>query len=170
MRLRLKEIVIILFIMFTLSMIAIVTKSRSNATSKKIDVVEAIIVDNSTDFYDISGIVDKYINALMNRNTNNLMLMLDKKYIITNHITERNIYKFTGDLSDNIYTFSPIKMYYYEINDNQSKFYVYGHLEIEQMDYSTDYKDFYIVVIKDQEKEIFSIIPDNGDLFKEVES
>ena len=136
MKLGLKESIIILFIMFALAMFIIYGKSRSNNNKVTRDINEAIIVDNSTDFYDVSGIVDKYIDALMNKNTNDIIKMLDNSYINENKITKKNLYNYVQDLSDNNYTFSPVKMYYYEINDDQFKFYVHGHLEIETIDYS----------------------------------
>lgn len=169
MKLGLKESIIILLIIFALAMFIIYGKSRSNNNKVTRDIKEAIIVDNSTDFYDVSGIVDKYIDALMNKNTNDIIKMLDNSYINENGISKHNLYKYVQDLSDNNYSFSPVKMYYYEINDDQYKFYVFGHLEIETIDYSTDYKDFYVCVIMDKEKNIFSIIPDDGSIFKEVE-
>ena len=82
-------------------------------TDNKIDVV---LVNDYNRFYTVSSCVTKYLNTLSSNNVENILTILDKNYKEKNNITEDNIYNYINKVDD-VYSFSPRKMYYKETNN-----------------------------------------------------
>ena len=80
-----------------------------------------------------------------------------------------NFFKNVGSDS----TFVSKKMYYQNINDNITKYYVYGVIEKNEFseEYSIDNsetKDAYFIVYLDSNNKTFSVEPSSLDIFKSV--
>lgn len=57
-------------------------------------------------------------------------------------------------------------MYEQLINSNVTKYYVYGYLRVDDMDFNYNDKiDYYIIVYLNSENDTFSILPYDGEIF-----
>ena len=128
-----------------------------------------ILLDDYSRFFTVNSCVYKYINYLQSKDSDSLLKVLDKNFIKVNNINENNIYDYLEKLEGN-YSFVSKKIYYEKIDDKYVKYYVYGHLVEDLMDEIGEKLDRYYVVTFDLENYLFSIIPYNGDIFKEEEN
>lgn len=123
------------------------------------------IVVNHNKFYTVSSCVSKYINYLIARDTDNLLILLSEEYQKTNNINSNNVYDYTGTISSNK-SFSANKMFSQKINQNTYKYYVYGTLREETLNYTSEKEDFYLIVILNDKDMTFAVEPYNGDIFR----
>lgn len=163
MKIRLREALAFILLLFILSIVFFFSLSREE---KKI--IHARLVDNNTDYYDVSSIASDFVRKSNKSYQNELLEMLDKKYVIDNKITENNIFKRIKDLSDGTYSFDVKKMYYYNISNNLTNYYIYGEIIKASMDNFISGEDYYLVVTIDTKNSTFAITPDDGKIFKEV--
>ena len=77
----------------------------------------------------------------------------------------------TSDIKelDKDLSFSGDKMYYEKTNENISKYYVSGSLQSLSMDNNEIIDDYYVIILIDNNNKTFSVIPDDGKIFMEVE-
>lgn len=132
-------------------------------TDNKMDVV---LVNDYNRFYTVSSCVTKYLNTLSSNNVENILTILDKNYKEKNKVTEDNIYNYI-DKVDDVYNFSPRKMYYKKVNNYITKYYIYGTIEKSTIDSSSDKKDYYIIVYLDSQNMTFAIEPYDGKIFND---
>ena len=80
------------------------------------------------------------------------------------------MFKYVRKYSDGNVSFKGDIMYYEKVSDNINKYYVSGQIESVSMnDYEIIDENFYTIVLVDNKNSSFSIIPDDGKTFKEVE-
>lgn len=166
-----KKNILLLIVLLIIALIItiFVFSSRSNKNSVNITDKISMVTDNSR-FFTVTSCVSKYLTYLSSRDTTNLLLLLDKKYIDSNHISESNIFSFVDSVGDNS-EFTATRMYQERVNDNVMKYYVSGF--IRPMTYFEDMEDsykvqaipFYVIVNMDLKQKIFSIIPYDGKIF-----
>lgn len=121
------------------------------------------IVTSTSKFYTVSNCVYRYVTYLQTKDTDNLLLLLDSKYKSKNNINSNNVLNNLINL-DKLYNFEARKMYEEKINDNITKYYVYGYLIEDDID-SNNSMDFYVIVTMDTNNKIFSITPYDGEIF-----
>lgn len=127
------------------------------------------IVTNYSDFYTVNSCLYRTINYISAKDSNSLLLLFSDNYKKENKIDEDNIINLFGNVDPDS-TFVSRKMYYQKLNDNITKYFVYGYLEKNQLlgdDSITlpDNKDMYFIVYLDRENSIFQIEPYSGDIF-----
>lgn len=132
-------------------------------TDNKMDVV---LVNDYNRFYTVSSCVTKYLNTLSSNNVENILTILDKNYKEKNKVTEDNIYNYI-DKVDDVYNFSPRKMYYKKSDNDVTKYYVYGTIEKSTINQSDEAKDYYIIVYLDSQNMTFSVEPYDGKIFND---
>ena len=125
------------------------------------------LLDDYSRFFTVNSCVYKYFSYLSNRNTVNLLSILDKNYISENDINHENIYDKTLDLNT-YYSFTSKKMYYRKLDDGFIEYYVYGYSEPESINLDNNRDYYYFKVVFDEINSTFTIAPINSDLFKEV--
>ena len=121
------------------------------------------IVTSTSKFYTVSNCVYRYISYLQTKDTDSLLLLLDNKYKSKNNINSNNVLNNLISL-DGLYSFEARKMFEEKLNDNVTKYYVYGYLVEDDLD-SNNSMDFYVIVTLDTKNKIFSITPYDGEIF-----
>ena len=122
------------------------------------------IVTSTSKFYTVSNCVYRYITYLQAKDTDSLLLLLDNKYKKNNKIDNNNILDKISYL-DGLYNFEARKMYEEKLNDNITRYYVYGYLVEEKIDDIGSVSDYYVIVTLDTKNKIFSITPYDGEIF-----
>ena len=123
------------------------------------------IVTSSSKFYTVSNCVYRYITYLQSQDVDSLISVLDSSYKKSNNIVKDNVLDKLGTLNSN-YNFEARKMYQQTLNENTTKYYVYGYLYEDTIDQNMKNKqDYYIIVTLDTEDKIFSITPYDGEIF-----
>ena len=160
-----KKYLIIILIILIISLLVLVKynhkdeKRKSNNTSEQIKNV----MDYSK-FYMISNCVEKYINYIINKDSKNLMKIVNDSYLQEKNIDEKNILSLIDNI-DKKYTFQARKMLYKK-GDSDETYYVYGFLIEDGLDGISEKKDFYTLVKVNDSFTKFSIIPYDGEVFK----
>lgn len=122
------------------------------------------IVTSTSKFYTVSNCVYRYITYLQSKDVDSLILLLDNSYKKSNNISKENVLDKLDKL-DSTYNFEGRKMYQQEINENTTKYYVYGYLREENINNDGNKQDFYIVVTLNTKDKTFSITPYDGEIF-----
>ena len=118
-------------------------------------------------FFTVNSCVYKYITYSMSDKTEDLLNVLDKNFIEKNGINSDNVYQHINKLNGS-YSFKAKKIYYQKVSDTYFKYYVYGYLIQDVIDSEGVKEDYYVIVNMDLEKQIFSITPYDGKIFKEA--
>ena len=97
------------------------------------------------------------------------MLVLNDNYKEENNITQENVLNFFENIHEGS-TFVSKKMYYQNISDNITKYYVYGQVKANQIYDDADmieipYTDMYFIVYIDTVNKTFSVEPYSNEMF-----
>lgn len=130
------------------------TTKLDNDTSNK-----NVVVNNPSNFFTIENCVNKFINVIYKKETDNILTLLNDEYINDHGVNKENVYNYIPKLNEKT-TFQAKKIY----KDN-TKYYVYGYLMEETID-SLNIMDNYYVIINISEENIFDITPYDGKIFK----
>lgn len=130
-----------------------------------IDTKTISIVKDNNRFFTVSSCVSKYINYLMIKDTENLLVLLSNEYKKENSINSNNIYDYIKIIDGNN-TFSAKKMYQQRVSKNIYKYYIYGYIQEELIDSIGKKEPYYLIIIMDEENMTFSVEPYDGSMFK----
>ena len=135
----------------------------------KNQVSDISIVSNYSNFYTVNSCLYRTISYASSKDSESLFLVLDDNYKKENNITKENVLNLFNDIGED-YTFISKIMYYQEINDNITKYYVSGQAQLNQIydDSVTNkvpYNDMYFIVYMDSSNKTFSIEPYTSELF-----
>lgn len=165
MKIYFRDILIVIILVFIGATIYIIV----NKNDKK-DLSNIKVVDNSTQYYNVVSVVNKYVHYSNEDDKSKIFKILDDDYIYKKGIDASNVFKYVRKYSDGNVSFKGDIMYYEKISDNINKYYVSGQIESVSMnDYEIIDENFYTIVLVDNKNSSFSIIPDDGKTFKEVE-
>ncbi|MBR6690834.1 MAG: hypothetical protein IKL65_05830 [Bacilli bacterium] len=139
--------------------------NKNEIIEEKIDTETISLVKDNSRFYTVSSCISKYMNYLSSRDTEKLLILLSSEYKNSNSINSSNIYNYVESING-VKTFIPIKMYVQRISKSIYKYYVKGSTQEETIDSISNKKDFYIIVILNEENMTFEIEPYNGAMFK----
>lgn len=137
---------------------------KLNVEKEEIDTETISIVRDNNRFYTVSSCVSKYLNYLSINDTDNLLILLSEDFKTKNSINSENIYSYISTL-DGTKSFSARKMYEQRVSENVYKYYVFGYIEEESMDYVSDKQIYYLIVLLDEENMVFAIEPYDGSIF-----
>jgi len=158
--------VLVILVIFGFLLYNFRSKPNVTETNKKAD-DRYILLDDYSRFFTVNSCVYKYIQYLQEEDFDNLLKVLDEKYINKNGINKSNIYNFLPNLSDSYYNFVSKKIYYKKISNSYISYYVYGYIIEDVMD-SYGEKTYYEYVVNlDTKNETFNISSYDGDLFRE---
>lgn len=159
-------IVIIIFIILMFS--GLLLYNYRNPEVKKNNNNKISLVKEYGRFFSISNAADKYISYLKKQDKNNLMLILNKKYIEINNITNQNIIsKLNFPNKNSESNFEARKMYQENINKYIIRYYIYGYLTKNLMEEYSRPKDYYLIIDLDVKNKTFEVTPYDGKIFKE---
>lgn len=143
--------------------IIVVVISFITKANEESEVEDISIVTNYSNFYTVESCLYRTINYISSNDKESLYLVLNDNYKKENNILQENVLNLFSSVEENS-TFISKKMYYQEINDNITKYYVYGYVQKNQIfdDSETnklEYKDMYFIVYMDKTNKTFSIEP-----------
>ena len=125
-------------------------------------------VSNASMFYTVEGCVNTYINALYNKNYDDVITLLDDKYEKKNDITVNNVSDTLGKIPYT--TFSAKKIYEEVENKNINRYYAYGKVMEDVMDGYSRGEDYYIIIEINKDDYTFSVTPSSKSEFEVIES
>ena len=156
-----------------LAILAIVVVIINLIPKKEVEEISnPIIVTNYSDFYTVNSCLYRTITYVSAQDTESLLLLLNDKYKSNNNITKNNVLDLFSDVGENS-TFVSEKMYYENLNNNLTKYYVKGYVANQQIldeDIlsAMERESTYFIVYLDSSSNIFSVEPYNGNIFEEV--
>ena len=130
---------------------------------------DILIVNSASNYFTVNSCLYRVTTYISNNDTDSLLKVLNETYKKKNNITASNVLDKFQKIEKNS-TFVSKKMYYEEINENVTKYYVYGVFRPNIIhDYTiveqSEDLDAYFIVYLDSSKQLYSIEPYNGDLF-----
>lgn len=160
MVLNIKNCFAILLLLFIITLLTFFSLTR-----EKKEIVKANIVKNNTDYYDVINVVNKFVSY---KSKNELLGMLDKKFISDNKINKNNIYDYVENFSEKNYYFNVLDMYYNKRSKILYDYYIYGTLNQASMQSNSNGKDYYLKIILDNKNSTFSVTPIDKAVYMEV--
>lgn len=158
-------------ILSLLAIIVVVVSLVTKNIKEKDSYDDILIVTNASNFYTVNSCLYRTITYITSKDTKSLMLLLNDDYKEKNGINEDNVLDVFSDINTTS-TFVSEKMYYSELSDSITKYYVQGYIEENQIyDGETlgdkNSNSEYFVVYLNTEENIFSIEPYDGEIFIE---
>lgn len=156
-------------ILVVITIVVVIGTFIFNNVNKNKQDSEIKIVTNYSNFYTVNSCLYRVITYLNSNDRESLMLILDNNYKSENGVNIDNVTNLFGNIEEDS-TFVSDKMYYQEINENITKYYVSGHIEKNQL-YDDDYtnklesRQAYFIVYLDSTNKTFSIEPYTGEIF-----
>ena len=126
------------------------------------------ILEDYNEFYTVNSCVYRVITYISSSDKESLLLILDNDYKSKNKINEDNVLSVLPEVTGQS-TFISKKMYYQKLNENVTKYYVYGQIEEESFSGVGDATDAYFIVYLDSLNKTFSIEPYSEENFKNDE-
>lgn len=157
---------IIFVILFISSFLLYNYKFGSKEETKIKNESNVKLLDNYNRFFTVNSCIYKYITYLQSNDVDSILKVLDEDYKTVNSINLDNVYNYVEKLDGNN-SFVSKKMYYEEISENYIKYYVYGYISKDTIDGKGTREDKYFIVNLDIDDQTFSLIPYNGNIFKE---
>lgn len=135
---------------------------------------DVYIVKNYSNFYTVNSCLYRVITYLYSQNKKDMIFVLNEDYKNKNKVTEDNVLSLFPKIEQGS-TFVSTKMYYENVTDSITKYYVQGHTEREQLVengnlLNIEKNNIYFIVYLDIDNKIFSIEPYSGDIFMDGES
>lgn len=162
------NIYMIIFLVFLIFILLFITNlKKEDDKFQEVEKHKVLLLNDYNQFFTVNSSIFKYISYLQKKDYESILKILDLNYKNVNSININNIANHVENLEGN-HSFSSKKIYYEVIDDNVTKYYVYGYLLKDTIDGYSERLDRYYIVIFNTEEKIFSIIPSNEIEFKEV--
>ncbi len=160
-----KNIILISVVLGLLILANILIHLERNSNKENVQEEKIRLVDNYSNFYTVSSCVYRYLTYLQSKDTDSLMKVLDEEFITSNGVNENNVYNFLNTYETNV-SFNARKMMEEKINNNITKYYVYGYVEKDIIDNSPEQIDAYFIVKLDKQEQVFTIMPYSGEILR----
>lgn len=162
-----KNILLIGIFILLLIVLVFLTKKNDSKDNNVANIKnQYVILNDINEFFTVEGCVNRYIDVLNNKESDNLLKLLSKDYIDNNSITQSNVLN-KLDSFEGKYTFNAKKIYVHKIDENHNDYYVYGKIKKDSINNNDLGDDYYTIVKIDNSKLLFSITPYDGSVFKE---
>lgn len=164
---KLTAIILVIVTILVVIITFVIDKSKDQSQYGEIQIVR-----NYSEFYTVDSCLYRTITYLSSKDTDSLYLLLDDKYKEENKIKKQEVIDLFGNVEESS-TFASKKMYYQILNENITKYYVYGLVSENQIFdefevTNQDYTEMYFVLYMDSDNKTFSIEPYTKDLFNEL--
>lgn len=136
---------------------------ENNINDKPGNLVE--LVEDPSKFYTVSSCITKYMKYLSSNDNEKIYTLLSPSYIKKNSITVDNVFDYIKPY-DGEYNQNTIRMYSEPVNNYITKYYVKYIINESSIDYITEDIVQYIIVVLNERELSFSIIPYDGEMFK----
>lgn len=161
-------------ILIIITIVVVVFSSLFGNQIRKQEEEKIQIVTNYSNFYTVNSCLYRFVTYLHSKDKESIMLILNDTYKNKNKITTDNVLNKLPNV-DVDSTFVSNKMYYQQLKNNVTKYYVRGYIEENQISDNFDTNklnrnEVYFIVYLDTEQKIFSIEPYSGDIFMDGEN
>lgn len=129
---------------------------------------ETRVLEDYSRFFMVSNAAENYLNYLAKQDSTALNLLLSEDYKTLHNINQHNVLTKLELLSTGNYTFMARKIYQESLSTKLVKYYVAGDLKETLLDTYTKPTRYYLIIIMDTEHFTYSVVPDDGSLFKEA--
>ena len=160
------KLVAIILVIITI-LVVVLTNLLNKDGEQKENKIE--IVTNYSNFYTVDSCLYRTITYIASRDNQSLLSVVSDNYKKENNIDINNVLNVFSEIEEDSIFISK-KMYYEKINNNITKYYVYGHTEKNQIlddeiTLNNEYNDQYFIVYLDTTNKTFAIEPYSGELF-----
>lgn len=160
------KLIAIILVVITILVVVLtnIFNKEKEETQTKIE-----IVTNYSNFYTVDSCLYRTITYVSSNDKESLLSILSSGYKKENNIDESNVLNLFDEIDENS-IFVSKKMYFEQINENITKYYVYGqvkenHILDDELMTEDNYKEKYFIVYLDTLNKTFAIEPYDGNLF-----
>lgn len=160
------KLIAIILVVITI-LVVVLTNIFNKDEEQKENKIE--IVTNYSNFYTVDSCLYRTITYIASKDSESLLSILSNNYKQENNIDSNNILSLFSSIEEDSIFISK-KMYYEKINNNITKFYVYGQVKKNQilddeLTLDSSYVDQYFIVYLDTTNKTFSVEPYDGNIF-----
>jgi len=161
---------VVALVLVVLTIIVLLITFISNKNGQTLKENNKVIVTNYSDFYTVNSCLYRTITYLSEKNKDALILLINDNYKKENKINKENVLELFSEVNLDS-TFVSEKMYYESLTSSLEKYYVKGFIKENTISdddilLKQDYESVYFIVYLDSSKNIFSIEPYDGKIFK----
>lgn len=158
---------LIAIVLVIITILVVVLTNIFNKEEQQENKIE--IVTNYSNFYTVDSCLYRTITYIASKDSESLLYILSNDYKKEKNIDSSNIFSLFSSIEEDSIFISK-KMYYEKINNNITKYYVYGQIEKNQiiddeLTLENSYIDQYFIVYLDTSNKTFSVEPYDGDIF-----
>lgn len=159
---------LVAIILVIITILVVILTNLFNKDDKQLE-NKIEIVTNYSNFYTVDSCLYRTITYIASKDSQSLLSILSSNYKKENNIDSSNILSLFNSIEEDSIFISK-KMYYEKINNNITKYYVYGLVEKNQiiddaLTLDNQYTNQYFIVYLDTTNKTFAIEPYNGDIF-----
>lgn len=159
---------LVAIILVIITILVVVLTNLFNKDDKQLE-NKIEIVTNYSNFYTVDSCLYRTITYIASKDSQSLLSILSSNYKKENNIDSSNILSLFNSIEEDS-VFISKKMYYEKINNNISKYYVYGLVEKNQiiddaLTVDNQYTNQYFIVYLDTINKTFAVEPYDGSIF-----
>ena len=159
---------LVAIILVIITILVVVLTNLFNKDDKQLE-NKIEIVTNYSNFYTVDSCLYRTITYIASKDNQSLLSILSSNYKKENNIDSSNILSLFNSIEEDS-VFISKKMYYEKINNNITKYYVYGLVEKNQiiddaLTVDNQYTNQYFIVYLDTINKTFAVEPYDGSIF-----
>lgn len=159
---------LVAIILVIITILVVVLTNLFNKDDKQLE-NKIEIVTNYSNFYTVDSCLYRTITYIASKDSQSLLSILSSNYKKENNIDSSNILSLFNSIEEDS-VFISKKMYYEKINNNITKYYVYGLVEKNQiiddaLTVDNQYTNQYFIVYLDTINKTFAVEPYDGSIF-----
>ncbi len=159
---------LVAIILVIITILVVVLTNFFNKDDKQLE-NKIEIVTNYSNFYTVDSCLYRTITYIASKDSQSLLSILSSNYKKENNIDSSNILSLFNSIEEDS-VFISKKMYYEKINNNITKYYVYGLVEKNQiiddaLTVDNQYTNQYFIVYLDTINKTFAVEPYDGSIF-----
>jgi len=159
---------LVAIILVIITILVVVLTNLFNKDDKQLE-NKIEIVTNYSNFYTVDSCLYRTITYIESKDSQSLLSILSSNYKKENNIDSSNILSLFNSIEEDS-VFISKKMYYEKINNNITKYYVYGLVEKNQiiddaLTVDNQYTNQYFIVYLDTINKTFAVEPYDGSIF-----
>lgn len=164
-----KKSVILVGLLFIFALLVLIFSTLFGGIEKEKE-KDAVIVKNYSDFFTVNSCLYRVVTYLNNEDKDTMLLLVSDSFKKKNKVTKENVLDYFDKVLEPS-TFTSKKMLYTKINENITKYYVYGTIDKDDTLYNDktskpESKDAYFIVYLDSKNNTFTIEPYSGKIFE----
>ncbi len=163
------SIIILIVLVVALFLLIIVEKKKQQNIQEKTGYNINLTTEHSA-FFTVSNCANIFITSVNNMNSNKVLNLLNKNYILEHEIDNNNVFdKVSLDFNyDGEIVYKISKMYQKSYGKTTNRYYMYGSIYKQEITGDKFVTDYYLIINVDYKNMTYDVIPCSSTEYKEL--